>query len=104
MAKAIKDKPTKLYEITADYRPNNKFKPKYYVCAESSKKAKQIFTADIPWLGVYGCKEIKDDNAVMEIISNRRHYIVLGSRFMLFKQFEKSNVNRSETPNSSEGE
>lgn len=104
MTKAIKYKPTKLYEITADYRPNNKFKPKYYVCAESSKKAKQIFTDNIPWLGVYECEEIKDENAIIEIISNRRHYMVFGSRFMLFEQFKKSNINSSETPNSSKGE
>ena len=48
------------YEITADYRPNNPNKPKYYVHANSKKQAKEKFSRCFTWLTVYDCQEAEE--------------------------------------------
>lgn len=68
---------TRLYEITADYRPKNPNKPKYYVIAQTPTNAKSLFVNTIPWLKIYSCTVITDPSRVNEVLANPRHYILL---------------------------
>lgn len=52
-AQTMPKAPWKLYEIEADYRPNNVNKPRYHVCAQSSEAAKTWFARTYAWLKVY---------------------------------------------------
>lgn len=44
---------TKIYCITADYRPHNEHKPHYYVAAKTPKEAKYIFSSIMTWMKIY---------------------------------------------------
>lgn len=66
----------KLYEITADYRPNNPDKPKYYVYGENKIEAKQRFSKCISWLKIYEVTEL-DEATAEKIISEPMKHIVI---------------------------
>ena len=68
----------KLYEITADYRPSNPNKPKYYVYGKNKTESKQRFSKYISWLKIYGVTEL--DEVTTEKISS---HLVLRSRSVL---------------------
>ena len=63
--------------ITADYRPKNTNKPKYYVIADSKKEAKEKFMAKISWLKIYSC-ELLNKTLGQEIVSRPEKYIIIG--------------------------
>lgn len=65
-----------LYEITADYRPKNPKKPKYYVIAETAKEAKEKFKSRITWLQIYNIEQVDDENA-REIVKHYEKHIVI---------------------------
>ena len=67
---------TNLYEITADYRPNNPNKPKYYVVASSKKEARDRFERRISWLKVYNIELMAFDEA-NKIVNDPAHYIII---------------------------
>ena len=66
----------KLYEIMADYRPNNPNKPKYYVRARNKSEAKKRFDNKIGWLKIYSVKECDEDMA-RKVVGNPQHYIIV---------------------------
>ena len=66
----------KLYEITADYRPNNPNKPKYYVRAKNKSEAKKRFDNKIGWLKIYSVHECSEDMA-RKVVGNPQHYIIV---------------------------
>ena len=68
----------KLFEITADYRPSNPNKPKYYVSCIDKSQARRMFMQKISWLKIYKLEEITDDEKIKQIISHPEKYIVLG--------------------------
>lgn len=68
----------KLFEVTADYRPSNLNKPKYYVSCIDKSQARRIFMQTISWLKIYKLEEITDDEKIRQIISHPEKYIVLG--------------------------
>lgn len=63
-----------LYEVTADYRPQNPNKPKYYVIANNKREAKRKFSDLITWLKIYEVKEIENGD---EIISHPEKHIII---------------------------
>jgi len=67
----------RLYEVTADYRPANPNKPKYYVVADNKKDAKAKFSAVISWLKIYAVELVNEEFADY-IISKPEKYIVIG--------------------------
>lgn len=67
----------KMYEIIADYRPNNPNKPKYYVWADTAKDARMIFTNIISWLKIYSVSVVGDDTAA-KINQEPAHHIIIG--------------------------
>lgn len=64
----------KIFEITADYRPSNSNKPKYYVAVENKKSAKTKFENAFSWLKVYQVDEV-DEAKQFEILANPDNYI-----------------------------
>lgn len=66
-----------VYEITADYRPKNPNKPKYYVVSKTEREAKKKFMAKIPWLKIYSCI-LLDESMSGNIISHPEKYIIIG--------------------------
>lgn len=66
----------KLFEITADYRPNNPNKPVYYVLADCKKEAKKRFNNIISWLKVYSIIEI-DEVVAENILNNPMKHIII---------------------------
>ena len=68
----------KLFEVTADYRPYNSNKPKYYVNCIDKSQARRIFLSNIDWLKIYEIKEITDDEKIKYIITHPRKHIILG--------------------------
>ena len=67
---------TELYVITADYRPNNPNKPKYYVVASSKKEAREKFSKVISWLKIYGAEAV-DPNESAHIINHPEKHIII---------------------------
>ena len=67
----------KMYEIIADYRPNNPNKPRYYVWADTAKDARMIFTNIISWLKIYSVGVVGDDIAT-KINEHPSHHIIIG--------------------------
>lgn len=67
---------TELYVITADYRPNNSNKPKYYVVASSKKEAREKFSRIISWLKIYGVEAV-DPSESAHIVNHPEKYIVI---------------------------
>lgn len=65
----------KLYEITADYRPNNPNKPHYYVRAKNKPEATSKFCNKLCWLKIYQIKEC-DEYIAKQVIANPDHYII----------------------------
>lgn len=65
-----------LYEIAADYRPNNPNKPKYYVAASTVKEAKDKFSDVISWLKIYSV-EVVDPSTADIILSEPSSHIIL---------------------------
>ena len=65
-----------LYVITADYRPNNPNKPKYYVVASSKKEAREKFSRLISWLKIYGV-EVVDPSKSIHIINHPEKHIII---------------------------
>ena len=68
----------KLFEVTADYRPSNQNKPKYYVSCVDKSQARRMFMQKISWLKIYEVEEVTDDEMIRQIISHPEKYIVLG--------------------------
>ena len=66
----------KLYQIIADYRPNNPHKPKYYVIANSKSDAKKKFKDLLSWLDIYGICEV-DDKESKKIIGEPMKHIII---------------------------
>ena len=66
----------RLFEIEADYRPNNDNKPRYYVLAKSKRDAKRKFENKVTWLDVYGCKEVVDEEMSDYIYAHPEQYIL----------------------------
>lgn len=66
----------KLYEIMADYRPNNPNKPKYYAYGQNKTEAKQRFSKYISWLKIYEVTEL-DEATAEKIISEPRKHIII---------------------------
>ena len=66
-----------MFEITADYRPNNPNKPKYYVLADSRREAKEKFEQIISWLKVYTVKTVDEDLAE-KILRHPGRNIIIG--------------------------
>lgn len=67
---------TELYVITADYRPNNPNKPKYYVVASSKKEAREKFSRLISWLKIYGVEAVDPSESVHIINHPEKHIII----------------------------
>ena len=65
-----------LYMITADYRPKNPNKPRYYVVAASKKEAREKFAAKISWLKIYGVDPV-DQDKTLQIIGSPEKYIII---------------------------
>lgn len=61
----------KMFTVVADYRPNNKSKPKYYVRAHNASEARRRFSANIPWLKIYDVFENTNPNI------NERNSIII---------------------------
>jgi len=68
-----------LYVITADYRPNNPNKPKYYIFADSKKEAREKFSSVISWLKIYTV-DLVDKDTANEIIRYPEKYIIIGGK------------------------
>lgn len=71
------DEMDNVYEITADYRPRNPDKPKYYVVAKTKIEAKKKFMAKISWLKIYTV-DLLDETETEAIISHPEKYIIIG--------------------------
>ena len=63
-----------LYVITADYRPKNLNKPKYYVRAKTSTEAKRIFSHYITWLKVYSV-ELCSQETTAKVLADPGKYL-----------------------------
>ncbi len=68
---------TNLYEVTADYLPNNPNKPKYYVVASSKKEAREKFSDIISWLKIYRV-DLVDEDIADDIIKQPQNHIIIG--------------------------
>lgn len=49
-----------LFQIIADYRPQNPNSPRYFVEAETKRETKKIFTDRISWLKIYDIQPYLD--------------------------------------------
>ena len=67
-----------MFEITADYRPNNPNKPKYYVLADSRREAKEKFAQIISWLKIYEVVGPIDTDLAEEILRHPEKNIIIG--------------------------
>lgn len=67
----------RMYEVTADYRPENESPPKYYVTADNKKEARQKFKAKISWLKILSCEEVTDQTLVLRVFSMPERYILI---------------------------
>lgn len=65
-----------LFEISADYRPQNPNRPVYYVLANCRREAKKKFNSIISWLKVYSVAEV-DKDVAKEILDNPMKHIIL---------------------------
>jgi len=70
---------TNLYEVTADYRPNNLNKPKYYVVAASKKESREKFSSVISWLKIYTVDLVGRDIAEQIVKHPDKHIIIGGT-------------------------
>ena len=70
------DEMDNVYEITADYRPRNPDKPKYYVVAKTEREAKKKLMAKISWLKIYSCN-LLDESIARGIVKQPEKYIIL---------------------------
>lgn len=68
----------KLFEVTADYRPSNTNKPKYYVSCIDKSQARRMFMQKISWLKIYKIEEVTNDEMMKQIISHPEKNIVIG--------------------------
>jgi len=66
----------RLFQIEADYRPNNQNKPHYYVMAKSKSDAKRKFKNRIAWLDIYGCEEVTDEAQANYIYEHPEKFIL----------------------------
>lgn len=66
-----------LFAITADYRPQNPHKPKYYIQCETAKQAKQIFKNYVTWLKIYNVEPC-DEETTKRIIAEPEKYLFRG--------------------------
>lgn len=69
---------SKIFKIIADYRPHNPDKPNYFIAADTPQEAREHFCKIVPYMKVYGCREIKDPAMIQELMNNRYKYIVFG--------------------------
>ena len=65
-----------MYVVTADYRPNNHNKPRYYVIAASMKEARAKFSAVISWLKIYNV-ELVAENESADIMKHPDKHIII---------------------------
>lgn len=65
----------KIFQIIADYRPNNPNKPHYYVWGTSKAEAKRRFSNKMPWLKIYNTIET-ETTAAQYIIERPRDFIL----------------------------
>lgn len=72
------DEMDNIYEITADYRPRNPNKPKYYVVAKTEREAKKKFMAKISWLKVYTVDLLSEMETEAIISHPEKHIIIEG--------------------------
>lgn len=72
----------KIFGISADYRPpkDGDKPPVYYVAADTPKEAKEKGLRIFPWLKIYGCEEVTDQDLILEMLGNRYKYILLDRR------------------------
>lgn len=70
------DEMDNVYKITADYRPRNPNKPKYYAVAKTEREAKKKFMAKISWLKVYSC-DLLDESTAGNIVSHPEKHIII---------------------------
>ena len=73
----ISSKKLRLYKITADYRPHNINKPKYYVVGKTAKEAKEKFNNRITWLKIYECEEVVDEKDIADVMLNPARHIII---------------------------
>ena len=65
-----------MYVVTADYRPHNSNKPKYYVIAANMKEAKAKFSAVISWLKIYGVELVAESESANIMKHPDKHIII----------------------------
>ena len=63
-----------LYAVTADYRPNNPNKHRYYIRATSKKHAREIFLNFVTWLKIYKV-ELCDEETKKRVLSEPGKYL-----------------------------
>ena len=68
----LRDPHIGLYEITADYRPKNRFvHQKYYEFAKSKSEAKKKYLSRMPWMNIYNIERITDTDRIRDIFAHR---------------------------------
>lgn len=66
----LRDPQICVYEITADYRPKNRYlHPKYYEFAHSNKEAKKKYLSRMPWMNVYKIEKVTDMDRIRDIFA-----------------------------------
>lgn len=65
-----------MYVVTADYRPHNPNKPKYYVIAGTIKEAKAKFSAVISWLKIYSIELVAESESADIMKHPDKHIII----------------------------
>ena len=67
----------KVFGISADYcPPKDGYKPPtYYVVADEPQEAQEKGRKIFPWLKIYGCEEVTDQDFILEMLSKMVSFI-----------------------------